>query len=61
MQKLIQQHHPGIICIQETKLESVHRNLYAALRGSEDFDWAFNLSVGRSGGLLMIWGETIFI
>ncbi|KAF1869216.1 hypothetical protein Lal_00048498 [Lupinus albus] len=43
------------LCIQETKLEFIDYHLCSTLWYGSDFDWIFQPSIGRSGGLLCIW------
>ncbi|KAK7281475.1 hypothetical protein RIF29_09513 [Crotalaria pallida] len=46
--------------IQETKLEVIEAGFCAALWGNQDFEWDFNPSLGRSGGILCIWNKRKF-
>ncbi|XP_058758687.1 uncharacterized protein LOC131631944 [Vicia villosa] len=57
VQNLIGRQRPTFICIQETKLENIDRNLCLFIWGSNDFDFAFKPSNGRSGGILAIWDK----
>jgi exonuclease III len=61
IQKLIQRQRPVVICIQETKMEVIERSLCNWLWGSDDCDFAFKPSEGRSGGLLTIWNSNIMV
>lgn len=44
IQKLIQHHQLGMICIQEIKLEAIVRISCASMWGSDDFEWTFKAS-----------------
>ncbi|XP_058764806.1 uncharacterized protein LOC131638271 [Vicia villosa] len=57
IQNLIRNHNPSFMCIQETKIESIEKRLRCMLWGSNDFGFASNPSVGRSGEILTIWDK----
>ncbi|XP_027342960.1 uncharacterized protein LOC113855518 [Abrus precatorius] len=46
------------LAIQETKLETCNSNLCAHLWGSVDFDRCTLPSIGRSGGMLLLWNTS---
>lgn len=49
-----------VICLQETKKESVGSKLCYAVWGGNDCEWRYRSSRGRSGGLLTIWRKDCF-
>lgn len=59
VKRLIQKQKPDLISIQETKMEVVDVNHSATIWGSFDCDFTFSTSIGRSGGLLTIWDNSV--
>lgn len=57
---MVREHKPDMLCLQETKLESIERKLCAGIWSSEDFQWAYKPAEGRSGGLLVVWDASCF-
>ena len=51
---------PDIVILQETKKETIDNKLVSSLWGIRFKEWAVLPSVGRSGGILMIWDVRIF-
>lgn len=60
IKKLIDEEKPDCIFIQETKMEVIDHNFCYSLWGNNHCDWAFVPSIGRSGGLLSVWGLGAF-
>jgi exonuclease III len=58
--QLIRKNKLDLVCIQETKLEVVEKSLCEKLWDTNEFDFTFKTSNGRSGGLLMIWNTKLF-
>lgn len=58
--RLLRSENIDFCFIQETKMESVDHNVRRKLWHSDNFDWAFEASEGRSGGLLCLWDSTQF-
>lgn len=50
--------HPDIVFIQETKKEMVDGFLIKAIWSSKDVGWVFVDSLGKYGGLLIMWDES---
>ena len=48
-----------IICLQETKLELVTRQIVRSLWSCLYVDWLFLGSVGASGGILLMWDTRV--
>ena len=46
IQRLIQIHKLDVICIQETKMEIIERNVCSMMWGSSEFEFAFKPSEG---------------
>lgn len=60
VRNLVQKHCLDVFCLQETKLDSITAKLCSYLWGNDDFDSCFKQAEGRSGGFIMIWGESKF-
>ncbi|MCH80227.1 cysteine-rich receptor-like protein kinase [Trifolium medium] len=60
IRKLVSHNCPDLVCIQETKLEKIDRRICSSLWGSDEFDFVFKESDGKSGGLLSIWDAKSF-
>nr|KYP70042.1 hypothetical protein KK1_009250 [Cajanus cajan] len=60
VRNLVRSENVDMVCLQETKKESVDKKLCASLWGADDFEWAFYPSEGRSGGIVSIWKTSIF-
>lgn len=54
IQSLLPKHKPTILCIQETSMKVIKRKICCLVWGSNDFDFLFKPSKGRSGGILTI-------
>jgi exonuclease III len=57
IQKLVKQHRPWILCVQETKLEVINEFLCVSLWGNQNFGFSYRPSVGASGGILTLWNK----
>ncbi|KAF1893942.1 hypothetical protein Lal_00043725 [Lupinus albus] len=55
VRNMVRKENLDFLCIQETKLEFIDYHLCSTLWDGSDFDWIFQPSIGRSGGLLCIW------
>lgn len=42
-------------------MKVANNGMCAFLWGSDDYDWVFKPYEGRSGGLLLTWGRSIFV
>ncbi|KAF1864498.1 hypothetical protein Lal_00021921 [Lupinus albus] len=60
LRSMVRKEKLDFLSIHETKLESIDYNLCSKLWDGSDFDWAFQPSIGRSGGLLSIWRTAKF-
>jgi len=60
IRRLVKEHHVDLLCLQETKKETVNKNLCQALWGNFDYSWEFYPSAGPAGGILCIWNQTSF-
>lgn len=50
-----------MVCIQETKIEGVDRQLCSMIWEGDDFDWVAKSAEGRSGGLIILWKRGCFV
>lgn len=55
---MIQDTHPLLICLQETKCSGWDKFIKASLWGEEDQGWIHTPSSGLSGGLLTSWDKS---
>lgn len=53
-------HKPDMVCIQETKLQTIDRHICAQLWPDDEFDWVGKSSVRRARGLLIMWSKVMF-
>lgn len=51
----------AICCLQETKLENVTDAMARNLWGEGSFGWVARNSVGRSGGIMILWNSENFV
>ena len=49
-----------LLCLQETKKESMDKAVCKALWGQSDFDWEWVPAVNTAGGLLCVWDNSNF-
>ncbi|KAF1894928.1 hypothetical protein Lal_00022422 [Lupinus albus] len=61
VRSLVHKENLDFICIQETKLEHIDCNLCSNLWDGSDFDWVFQPSIGKSGGILSMWRKDKFV
>ena len=52
---ILKQWKADLVCLQETKLQSLSRGLVRSLWGGHHVDWLFVGSNGASGGILLLW------
>ncbi|KAF1891499.1 hypothetical protein Lal_00012388 [Lupinus albus] len=57
---MVRKENLDFLCIQETKLELLDYHIRSSLWDGFDFDWIFQPSIGKSGGLLCIWKKDKF-
>jgi len=55
IQKIVKFHRPWILCVQETKLESINDFLCSSLWGNQNYGFSYRPSLGAYGGILTIW------
>lgn len=55
---MIQEMHPLLICLQETKCSGWDKFMKASLWGEDDHGWIHTPSSGLSGGLLTLWDKS---
>ena len=60
IRRLVREHHIDMLCIQETKKESVERSMCQVLWGDSGFSWESYPSSNAAGGILCIWNEKSF-
>jgi hypothetical protein len=57
MRNLIRQWKADLVCLQETKLQSMSRSVIRSLWGGHHVDWLFVGSNGASRGILLLWDK----
>ncbi|KAK8675792.1 hypothetical protein V6N13_033855 [Hibiscus sabdariffa] len=60
VQKVIQQHRCKLALLQKMKLEVVTDVIVRRIWISDNFEYVFPATVGRSGGILVIWDKERF-
>ncbi|GAU39714.1 hypothetical protein TSUD_275090 [Trifolium subterraneum] len=58
VRKLVENHNPSLLCIQETKLQLVDPVVCSSLWGNSSFAFSYRPSIGASGGLLTLWDSS---
>ncbi|XP_077226202.1 uncharacterized protein LOC143859364 [Tasmannia lanceolata] len=58
---LVKKIKPELICIQETKLGVIDRNVIKSLGGSLEWGFSFVGAIGASGGILIAWDESSWV
>jgi hypothetical protein len=48
-----------IVCLQETKLKFINREVVRSFWGCAHADWCFLGSRGASGGILLMWDRRV--
>jgi exonuclease III len=56
---LIGEWKADIVCLQETKLQHVTREIARSLWGCAHMDWCYLGSQGASGGILLMWDRRV--
>ncbi|KAH1197534.1 putative ribonuclease H protein [Glycine max] len=49
-----------MLCLQETKKDSIDRTLCQAIWGSDEVKWEMQPAINSAGGILCMWTESIF-
>ena len=55
VKELVREKYPFVLCLQETKMQSIDDFLCTLIWGPLNCDYSFSPSVGASGGLLTVW------
>ncbi|GKV45597.1 hypothetical protein SLEP1_g52662 [Rubroshorea leprosula] len=61
VRNMVRKEEINFACFQETKIETIDKDFCVSIWGHENFDWAYKASVGRSGGVLCVWDNDIFV
>lgn len=61
MRLLVKSQKPDMLCVQETKMLGIDRNMCSTLWEGDDFDWKAKDAEGRSGGLWILWRKDSFV
>jgi exonuclease III len=48
-----------VVCLQETKMESISTRVVRSIWGSPFVGWEFQASKGASGGMLLMWDKRV--
>lgn len=59
VRRLVQDKHPFVFCLQESKLSVVDKFLIKSLWGSDPCGFSFQASAGASGGLIIVWNTSL--
>lgn len=46
---------PSVICIQETKMESINEKIIGSIWKADNIDWKYLPAKGSAGGILIMW------
>ena len=60
IRRLFGKHKIDLLCLQETKRDSLDKALCQALWGHLDFEWEWVPAVNTAGGLLCVWNNHNF-
>lgn len=60
LKNFVRRENLDMLCIQETKLETITREVCNSIWDDSNFRWNHIPSVGRSGGILCIWRNSSF-
>ncbi|KAL5131043.1 hypothetical protein HKD37_12G034013 [Glycine soja] len=60
IRRLVGKHKIDLLCLQETKRDSLDKALCQTLWGQSDFEWEWVPAVNTAGGLLCIWNNNNF-
>ncbi|KAG4906984.1 hypothetical protein JHK84_055508 [Glycine max] len=57
---MVKEHRIDLLCLQETKKESINKIMCQALWGNSDFSWEDAPLVNSAGGIFCIWNQNSF-
>lgn len=60
IRRMVNEHRIDMLCLQETKKESINKAMCQALWGKSDFSWEAYPAANSAGGILCVWNETSF-
>lgn len=60
IREIVSNQKPDLLRLRETKPESVDRKLCSKLWGDDEFEWVAKNSVGRAGGMIVLWKKGSF-
>lgn len=60
IRRLVKKEKLDMICIQETKKESIERSMCQAMWGDTTVSWEVQQAINSAGGLLCMWTENTF-
>ena len=60
IRRMVSEHRIDLLCLQETKKESISKSMCQALWGKSDFSWEEYPTANSVGGILCVWNETSF-
>ena len=60
IRRMVHNEKIDLLCIQESKKESIDRNMCQALWGDKEIGWEMQPADNTAGGLLCIWSEKTF-
>jgi len=58
VKELVKEKYPFVLCLQETKMQSIYDFVCTSIWGPLNCDYSFSPSVGASGGLLTVWNTS---
>ena len=60
IRRLIKKENVDMICIQETKRESIDKTMWQSLWGDAEVNWEMQTAITTAGGILCLWSEQTF-
>ena len=60
IRRLIKKENVDMICIQETKRESIDKTMWQSLWGDAEVNWEMQTAITTTGGILCLWSEQTF-
>ena len=60
IRRLVKKESADMICIQETKKETIEKSMCQALWGDPEVSWEVQPTSNTTGGILCMWSEKIF-
>ena len=60
IRRMVKKQQVDMICIQETKKESIEKSMCQALWGEQEVNWEAQPASNIAGGILCIWSERTF-